>query len=308
MTTLTAPREAVLSQDHDVGTTNYHFDYLCCVSAVTGIPVSSLYMSGQGICGFGNQSLLLDKKTKEEIDTMWSKVAGLLEDYRCVGSGLYAEYYLESIGRMYGSMYSSVSRVLMTHVDPGENLDRIRGDVALGERSFRQSSAVTDYDPLVESYWAKFRSVERAGALLRVPHLCDSELRDSVYRLRTGLVPHRRYNTPAIRREAYSSRGDTTNSRLMYKLMAVILLQDCYTLLNIPSTVDQSDIEIDSRGVLRVPMDDSEVESAFASLWLTVDDVWSRIISIRLAEEDDLASPRLYLVTLDGIRYAIGIE
>lgn len=305
MTKIVTPQEVITAYEDDVGITTYSFDYLCCVSAVLGIPARHIYLSGPGVPSMGGQPLLLSSIDKKEVESTWNIVKELLDTYRVVGSGIYSEYYLETIGQKYGSIHTTNGRVLLIHLDFGQNLDRIRGDVSVGERSIRQGGAVMTHDARIVSYWSRFRRVEIIGTLMYVEHICDSELRESAARLDAGLVPYRRYNTPIMQRGAFSSRGEVTYQRATFKLMGLILINSVHSLLSTNEIVLDGDVLVDERGTLRIPINRAEVEQAFASLWLKVSDIWSRVLSVDLAMENETDTVTNRIVTVDNVRYRV---
>jgi hypothetical protein len=294
---LTVPREVLLLEQDRVGDTEYSYDYLCCVSATTGIPPHRLYIVGKE-CKYGGSSLLLNREQLRGVSDMWYTVWDKRKTYRCVATGLHAAFYLSSTNKRHGILTGSACSIMMMHIEPGMSLLRIKEEVKLGERSSRQNGAVCWVNNDLLEYWKLFREVTVIEDLMYVNHISDSELFESRARILAGLIPLRRYNTPAMKRSPDQETGVSIHSRISFKWMAVDLLNGARYIAGLPS-IDEKEVTIDSRGILRIPMDSPQVEYAFASLWSKVDQQWIRINGSHKALNGE------YGITIEGVVYVV---
>lgn len=305
---LLVPRAAIDLHEDRVGFTDYLFDWLSCVSSCTGIGTEVLYVAG-GQCCYDEKPLLLPTSSIAAIEALWDAFYDLRDTYRVLGTGLYLAYYLSSISTgstktKYGLLDGTVTSLVLTHVELGQSLRRLREEGALGARSIRQNGAVAWYHEGLYTYWSSFRPTEVLDGIMMVSHLCDSELDESRARLEAGLIPYRRYNTPVMRRAPRSPSNSTPSLRATYKWMAWELLRTLRALANL-TPLPESAILIDKKGILRIPMEIPSLEYAFASLWSKINEQWNRIY---LVQRSSPSEDGLQVVTVDDSKYTIFLD
>ena len=260
-------------------TEDYLFDYLCAVSSCVGIPPTQLYVARRRVY-FRDEPLLVDRSSSLAVLTVWQYLWDARFEKRAIGVGYYADFFMDKVGLSHGAVLGTNDAILVMKVPVGRTVNSFREQVALGERSLRQSGIVELLDDSLVAYWQDYREVEVRGSLMYIKHISRSDLVSSRERLQAGLTPRRRYNTPGMRRRPGSNQDITTRQRVEYKWMAYELLSGLHGILNYPSP-SQEEIDVDNRGVLHLPVLSPQVESGFTSLWLKVDDRWDRIRDVR---------------------------
>jgi hypothetical protein len=278
-----------------------YYDFLCCVGACTGISPDVLHVSS-GVCYQGSDIVRVTSTVLSDIALVWERVSK--SGMGAVGIGLYTDFYLvSSTPYLYHRVYGTVTHVLLVELPLGRSIDSIRSEAIVGARSVRQQGTVTFYDPLLFDYWSKYRGISVIGNLMAIEHILPVDVAESFHRLQRGLVPHRRYNTPLIRREDI-----TILNRSKYKWMALQLLNGSRAYFGaVP--VSESEIIIDERGILRVPISSLVEENAFSSLWSQVEATWERIENVRVVEEEkgdrSLSVDNENVVSIDNIHLEV---
>lgn len=254
---------------------DYMFDFLCVVSSCTGVSPYHLYVTNKRV-HFGGEEMLVNRITSSAIKEVWTTVWNGRYDRRCVGVGHYADFYMNKVGLHHGAVLGSLQAILVMFVPVGRTVESFREQVKLGERSTRETGAIILYDETLLSYWQSYRETEVRGNLMYVKHVSESDLLDSRERLLAGLAPRRRYNTSAMRRRPNSDGEITMRDRVVYKWMAYDLLTNLHVMLGLPM-IDERDVDVDERGILRIPILSPQAESGFSLLWLKVEGKWERI-------------------------------
>lgn len=211
---------------------------------------------------------------------------------RMVGIGHDAVFYMEVCKMTYATLEVAGIPIVMSMPAYGQTLGELVEELKGGIASVREVGCTVPYEEALWNYWTLYRPIDRMipsgsqSGLMRIHHLSDDEVLDSKRRLEQGLIPRRRYATPAIQ----LGMEDRWMARLQYKAMAVILLHQVATLINDPNPlVPEGDVQIDRNGVLYIPMPSPELEVAFTALWRRVDHPW----------------PRLSLLVSDGIPFTL---
>lgn len=303
--------DSVLYEDGTVGDL---FSYLCCVSAITGRALDKLRSGSASTTEAGRRvyylsdPLIATGSQMNELSSLWYQVkttAGV------VGVGMYVAHYFFITGENTEIMPTLTNLtpsgvIVRLNIKFGQQIQRLRGDGQIGERSLRQNGSIIKSTSSLLSYWKQYRPVEENNEIgyMYVSHATENMLEESASALRGGRTPKRYYTTPAYNRAPNSNSFNTLDSRIHYKAMAYILLVDVHWLTSESEAINETDIMIDERGTLSVPISSPKCEEAFSSLWARVSDVWNRLGSI----ETSLPSVESVGVTVDGVMYYVRIE
>lgn len=285
----------------------YVRDYQFMVAAFYNINPYRIKIVSNDAFLYNNNIIYVDDANMSKLKYGWSIYQAAVrqqEALRIVGVGMYCAYYFESCGYPYSTIQINNNIIILSSTHIGQTIDEVVEEAKEGTASIRSIGAVTAYDEQLYQYWIQYRNVERLQSMMLVPHLSDDELDASQQRIKSNMIPRRRYNTPAIKLGNHNRLRD----RILYKSMALTLINQLSQLLNLGGKYNDRDIEIDRNGVLYVPINDPKLETTFSTLWRRVDIPWPRldiatINDIPLGLQQDSAVEPIEIILYDTDKY-----